>query len=167
MGGICCGQLYSRMQEGSGAFGARVQAAIGQSPWRLRFSPGSASPSGLVQRVVIKPTPWRQSERLQHHFIAAKGGDTKTLGPKGPLPPERSEHNLLPSGSHNLRGQRPRPPSPLNPLNQPAAGGPNPLNPGRTAAPSVYQNAGIRPSLKLSLIYFFTDSLWKIFTNFW
>ena len=30
-----------------------------------------------------------------------------------------------------------------------------------------HQNAGISPSEKLSLIYFFTDSLWKIFTNFW
>ena len=45
-----------------------------------------------------------------------------------------------------------------------AKGGPNPLNPGRFAA---HQNAGISPSLKLSLIYFFTASLWKIFTNFW
>lgn len=33
--------------------------------------------------------------------------------------------------------------------------------------PPVHQNAGISPSLKLSLIYFFTASLWKIFTNFW
>lgn len=30
-----------------------------------------------------------------------------------------------------------------------------------------YQNAGTRPSLKLSLMYFLTSSDWKILTNFW
>ena len=42
--------MYSRKQEGSGAFGARVQAASGLRPGRLRFRPGTAPPSGLVQR---------------------------------------------------------------------------------------------------------------------
>lgn len=113
----------------------------GLRPWPQGFGPGSASPSGLVQRVVIKPTPWRQSERLRRHFIAAKGGgDTITLGPKGPV---KLKTPTAQRGRSNLR------PKACQPLD-----------------PPVHQNAGISPSLKLSLMYFFTASLWKIFTNF-
>ena len=47
-------------------------------------------------------------------FVFMAEGDTTTLGPKGRSP---LLHNLTPSGGYNPRGQRPRPPSPLNPLN--------------------------------------------------
>ena len=47
-------------------------------------------------------------------FVFMAEGDTTTLGPKGRSP---LLHNPPPSGGHNPRGQRPRPPSPLNPLN--------------------------------------------------
>ncbi len=50
---------------------------------------------------------------------------------------EWSEHNPLPAGQSPF-GQKGRPPSPLNLLNQPAKGGPNPLNPGRMAAPMYH-----------------------------
>ena len=45
---------YSRMQGGSAGAGSRRAFALG-----CRFGPGSASPSGLVQRVVMKVRQWR------------------------------------------------------------------------------------------------------------
>ncbi len=39
----------------------------------------------------------------------------------------------------NPRLRRSRPPSPLNLLNQPAFGGPNPLNPGRLCRPFYFR----------------------------
>ena len=63
---------YSRMQEGSGAFGARVLSFVRFAP-NDGFGPESASPSGLVQRGVM---------------YAASGGDTTTLGSEGPIKPK-------------------------------------------------------------------------------
>ena len=68
------------------------------------FGPGTAPPSGLVQRGVIKPTPWRQGERLRRHFImrpkgagreaAINSSPARAIPP--PLnPPAASGQNLL------------------------------------------------------------------------
>ena len=69
---------YSRKQEGSGAFGARVLSVV-RCPPTDGFRPGTDPPSGLVQRVVIKSTPWRQGGRLRRHFIMRPQGATITL----------------------------------------------------------------------------------------
>ena len=65
------------------------------------------------------------------------------LNPGHPVAPMGDTITLGPKGRSNLR------PKACQPLD-----------------PPVHQNAGISPSLKLSLMYFFTASLWKIFTNF-
>ena len=61
----------SQMQEGGGAFCARVLSFV-------RFAPndGFSPQSGLVQRRVIKPTPWRQCKRLWRYFIMRPQGAT-------------------------------------------------------------------------------------------
>ena len=64
------------------------------------------------KRTAVLLSGGRQSRNAVFIFMAA--GDTTTLGPKGRSP---LLHNPPPSGGHNPRGQRPRPPSPLNPLN--------------------------------------------------
>ena len=58
-------------------------------------------------------------------FILIAEGDTTTLGPKGPVKLKN------PKNPKNLFHH------PLNPLNQPAGGGPNLLNPGRLRRPPM------------------------------
>ena len=70
---IACRTVFPKAG-GSGAFGARVLSVV-------RFAPndGFRPQSGLVQRVVIKSTPWRQGGRLRRHFIMRPQGATITL----------------------------------------------------------------------------------------
>ena len=83
----------------------------------LRMTVGAGRDSARWQRIAVSGQlscypAGRQSRNAVFIFMAE--GDTTTLGPKGRSP---LLHNPPPSGGHNPRGQRPRPPSPLNPLN--------------------------------------------------
>ena len=77
------------MQEGSGAFGARVLSFVRFAP-NDGFGPESASPSGLVQRGVM---------------YAASGGDTTTLSHAVAVK-LKNPKNLRPAGAVNLHAQR-------------------------------------------------------------
>jgi hypothetical protein len=67
--------LYSRKQEGSGAFGARVLSFVRCAP-NDGFGPESASPSGLVQRGVLYAAFGGSREAAYTHRLK---GDTTTL----------------------------------------------------------------------------------------